>query len=555
VALAPVHDTGLGLLLSSEPVIFNLLEYTMRQAFLWITIVSLPCRSSFAQEHWEVFVDSANFSSTVMELDQTDDAGNIYSWSTQPEAVYGVLNILEKRDSDGNFLWKVEIPESVMAFETNGAGISYIMTFTPGYTPPWALNEVLDFTLQAYDPDGAFMWSRNLNVPGFLNNDTNEQSMVVDAGGNITVAMYAYTTDPLTLVYTADTLRLMKYNGMTGETMRKRFVDISGLEMTPVHQLLADNKNNIYTYLDIYTDVNRLYKFNNFLHLQWEKPMAEYVPDKMFLFKHKTLYLADAVFSGPDTDYIEIKKINTLDGATLYSVLHPAPEWNGIGSSVHILSGLTDLAGNPYLLFDHLGFYQYHYVQKFNKSDGSIQFSNTLDDTYMHMAYTTSNHLLLLGLKDFVGSTVGISCLKFNASGDLVWEHVTTPVPGNFSVSVSVLSTNNQFIAGGYWHAGLDYARYLVSFDGDLIVRESGDFLQPEVASLYPNPAAYTITLLLPEATEILSVATYSITGEVVEIHMLDPVTADISHLPPGTYITKVLAANNSLYVIPWIKN
>ncbi|MFI5173143.1 MAG: T9SS type A sorting domain-containing protein [Chitinophagales bacterium] len=535
----------------------------MKHVYTIPLLIAMLIQTANAQGYWELYVDSSYYPSTVVDLGNTDEAGNIYSWSTQPEAIYGIGNIIDKRDSEGNFLWKIEIPESVMAYETTVEGYSYVLIFTPGYTPPWTIGEVYEFNLRAYDTGGNFLWERYLNIPGFLINDTNEKSMVVDNDGNVTVAMYGFNSDPLTLEFVTDTLRIMKYSGLTGETLRKTFIDISETESSPVHNMLTDTKSSLFIYLEIYAAENKFYKYDRFFHLKWVNNMSEYLPEEMILFKNKFVYLVDGIYSGIDWDFIELQKINSINGETSFSTAIDAPEWLGLTSILSIADSKTDNAGNPLITYHHSGGgFDYDYLIKLNKTDGDVVFfnllSNTNNETYREIEVSSSNKIFIGGVIDpeLLGYQQA-SCLKFSSDGSLNWQHDAISLSGINTVYQWQLSDNDQFIAGGDYHSGFYYARYLVSFNGNLVVREVDTAPDKQIDNplSYPNPTANFITLQIPVNENVKTIITYSISGEIVEVKFDATSTAEVSSLPFGPYISKVITDNNKELCFKWVKH
>lgn len=514
--------------------------------------------TSFSQTYWEVFEDSNFYSTSVEEL-ETDNAGNIYAWGTQPVELYPTENFIDKKDPDGNLIWKTDIEGYVMTYVVSPEGISYVLMFTSEETAYYDANT---FFVRAYDTNGEELWQKNISAPDRLYNEMNEESMALDADGNIVTAMQSFNIPEGFFTIIDETFRILKLDGENGNVLRQTSITVEDDHQTPLLFMRTDSKSSVYLFIDIHgVPENALYKFDKWLNMKWQKDYGNYEPQAMITDRNKAVYLIDGVFSGSAWDYVETLKLNAVNGDTIFNSQILTPEFLGTSSSLNVYSVTLDKKNNLVLVYEHNwsgSSLDPNIIQKIRSTNGTLLFASEILSTEADYFFFNSISVNLLNeifIGGFVSTSNKPSIMKYSKAGTKIWEH-TVVTDKEKDISDYVFTPLNNYVMGGREEVLITTARYTVSFDCSLAERlpSPATFTETDNAFLiYPNPATYTIQLSTGITEHIEYIHTYNTAGVSVPVSFNEFLQADVSHLPAGIYLTEIITAKEKV-TEKWVK-
>lgn len=526
-----------------------------------ISILLLSFSILHAQSYWEVTEDSGFLyvDSDVSKL-LSDNEGNIYVYGSQPLDVYPTLYFFEKRDSNGNVLWKINLNEAQAYIHTNPDGSTYMLHTEDVSTPSL---DLYNYYLKKYNTSGILVWQKTLFIPDVDASYVSISNIRVAQNNDLYIIMQGCHLDyPWPDEFDYCITKLGKYSSVTGN-----LVTLTSLPSSAILSVV-DSKSNLYLLLNS-VDGNMLKKYDKFLTLIWEQNVGvDYVPDMFRIFKDKAIYFVDEVSLGISWDSIVVKKYSTSTGENLYTQKIPTPTFLGLyGSDITLYDFEFDTKGNSIIRYNHnFSGIDIHYLLKLKYSDGSVLFHNDIESTTDYTApnlnavsVNSNGDIFLTGNKTEMGEYIP-TCRKYNKFGTEIWEHsVTNSTETNRNAFINPIHTiNNQIIMGGaIEYVGFNYARYIVAFDANLTERTaSTNNAEHTVPEIYfsPNPANDFIQLQSYSLKDIRYIITYNSSGEIVPVSFSENFTADVSKIPTGVYLSEIHTKNGTI-VESWMKH
>lgn len=510
----------------------------------------------YSQTYWEVFEDSNYYTTSVEEL-ETDDAGNIYAAGTQPVELYPTLNFIDKKDPEGNLLWKVDIEKAIYSYIVSPEGISYVFFYTIDEIP--AIDE-FTYYVRAYDTNGNPMWQKNVSDTSRTYNEANEEAMAVDKDGNVIIGIQAYNIAPVIFSVIDETFNISKLDGETGNLLAQTSLSFPDIEQTPMLFIRTDAKSNVYMFFDTHPVMsNTLYKFDKLLNLKWQKDYGSYEPNKIITDRDKAIYLVKGVFSGSAWDYVESLKINAANGDTIFNSQILTPEYLGTSSDLYVDDVTLDKKHNLVIIYSHIwsGGLDPNILLKIRSKNGTTLFLTELISStggYFKYYNVRTNILNEIFVSGIVTTTQKPATMKYTKAGTKIWEHIVTTDKQKLMLS-DVYTPLNNFVLGGRETVLITTARYTVSFDCNLAERQPSPSTYTETKNdflIYPNPASYIIQLK-SAAEEIEYINTYTTAGAKVPLVFNEHLQADVSHLPSGIYITEIITVSGKT-AEKWVK-
>lgn len=515
-----------------------------------------------AQTYWETFEDSGFIYNSSVSLLSSDAAGNVYSYGNQPLSLYPTGYYLDKKDEDGNVQWKLDIPYSVILFmKTTSTGITFLLSeVVLGEEAAWQDKE---YTIYAYDTDGELLWQKILSMPLYDFESMNEESMVVDQSGNISVAVYVFNQneEPGYLEEVEDAkVYIAKIKGNNGATLKQALHEVPLLaDETTVRYLRVDTKGNVYLYIDNFGDDHTFYKYNTSLAQVWANDMGDYLPREIMIDKNKFIYMINERYQLYFLDSIEIKKYDAVTGGLNYSSATPVLLYDGTTSNFSLVNTYLDKAGNliiPYM-FDGDGPLKIPCLLKIQGSDASTAFhieistatpGDEVDPWTNKIGIGPLNEIIVGGFVETSYDVYTPICFKYSKTGVKIWEHVLPEDPINekaLAQSFSYTGLGHMVMGGQFSTPGFYNARYTVSFDGSLTVRQPGPAAivseQDDLVSLFPNPAADFVQLMISADLKINKISTYTLEGKRVPIVFDETLRSEVQNLAAGMYVTVIL--------------
>ena len=503
-----------------------------------------------AQAVWEVYEDSTIYSTSIRQM-RTDNYGNVYTMGLQPEELYPTLYFIDKKDSLGNTLWKVDVPETIVNIHTSKAGTTFALIFTDGPEPVYDKT----YKLRAYDTNGDILWEKAANISGYEHQDADVQSIILDYQENVILAMHAYNFPPPYDMITGDTLRIAKYNGINGDIMKKGFFDPNDWDGTPLVFMNGDTKGNIYLFIDEYAGPNAIRKFNKNLVQQYAADMGGYVPEKMNIDGNKYIFCADRKDAGTSWDSVEIRKFDALNGNFIYKKSVPALEWLGTSSTINIYDSEVDSKGNYVVLYYHSDGVQPTAILKIKGTSGDLLFNQNVesaitDHNLLPFLFINSNDEILISGR--LGGFVFPVCYKYSKLGNQLSEFYEIN-DGTLMIYTAAFTSNGYMISGNTYESLFYTARYTLAFGVDSFEKTYShqDLKETTDVILYPNPVSEQFQII--SDNEILRIRTYSLSGTLIPVMFNQELIANVNSLPAGLYITEVYT-NKGREVVKWVK-
>lgn len=237
-----------------------------------------------------------------------------------------------------------------------------------------------------------------------------------------------------------------------------------------------------------------------------------------------------------------VTTLHVADGA-LYAGTTSGLQRTTNGTTWTVLNGLSGvlqieaMASRPGLLV--VSAKSGAYTQFYRSTDGgsSFQAANSgLPASVYCRALAFHNDSLFAGFDASWPQTgAAVPGLYASADGGLTWADASEGMPAGTSVRC-FLNTNDGRLLAGTHREGV-WGR-----DGDL----TNGIGTPDVnaaAIIWPNPTTGTITLQVPDGTELGTVHVFNAVGSLVHADQLTAAqtTLDLHHLPNGTYVVEVI--------------
>ncbi len=237
-----------------------------------------------------------------------------------------------------------------------------------------------------------------------------------------------------------------------------------------------------------------------------------------------------------------VTTLHVADGA-LYAGTTSGLQRTTNGTTWTVLNGLSGvlqieaMASRPGLLV--VSAKSGAYTQFYRSTDGgnSFQAANSgLPASAYCRALAFHNDSLFAGFDASWPQTgAAVPGLYASADGGLTWADASEGMPAGTSVRCFLNTNDGRLLAGthreGVWGRGGDLTTGIGTPDVNA------------AAMIWPNPTTGTITLQVPDGTELGAVHVFNAVGSLVHADQLTAAqtTLDLHHLPNGTYVVEVI--------------